>query len=97
MDVARVRRELEEERDRLAVERARLNGALGDHDPAPSSNPDEALEETVEHVIFQIDAALTRIAAGTYGVCERCGGPISAERLAALPYAVRCVSCAERR
>ena len=97
MDVARVRRELEAERDRLAIERARLDDTLTDLDPPPSRNPDEALEETVEHVLSQIDSALERIAAGTYGVCKSCGGPISAERLAALPYAVRCVACAERR
>ncbi len=97
MDVARVRRELEAERDRLAIERARLDDTLTDLDPPPSRNPDEALEETVEHVLSQIDSALERIAAGTYGVCESCGGPISPERLAALPYAVRCVACAERR
>jgi RNA polymerase-binding transcription factor DksA len=97
MDVARVRRELEAERDRLAVERARLDDTLGDHDPAPSRNPDEALEETVEHVLSQIDSALQRIADGFYGECESCAEPIPAERLAALPYAVRCVACAERR
>ena len=97
MDVARVRRELEAERDRLAIERARLDDTLGAHDPAPSRNPDEALEETVEHVLSQIDSAIQRIADGSYGVCESCSGPISAERLAALPYAVRCVACAERR
>jgi DnaK suppressor protein len=97
MDVARVRRELEAERDRLAVERARLDDTLGDYDRAPSRNPDEALEETVEHVLSQIDSALQRISDGIYGVCESCGESISAERLAALPYAVRCVACAERR
>ena len=68
-----------------------------DLDPSPSRNPDEALEETVEYVLSQIESALQRITDGTYGVCESCGGPISAERLAALPYAVRCVACAERR
>jgi len=30
---------------------------------------------------------------GTYGTCEDCGGPIGAERLAALPSATRCVQC----
>jgi DnaK suppressor protein len=97
MDVARVRRELEAERDRLAVARARLDDTLTDLDPPPSRNPDEALEETVEYVLSQIESALQRITEGTYGVCESCGRPIPAERLAALPYAVRCVACAERR
>jgi DnaK suppressor protein len=41
-----------------------------------------------------LDAAAARIDQGTYGVCERCGGPIGDERLAALPGARRCVDCA---
>jgi len=97
MDVERIRRELEAERDRLVVARARLDGVLDDHDPAPSRNGDEALEETVEHVLGQIERALAGMADGTYGLCESCGRPISAERLAALPYAVRCADCAGRR
>jgi DnaK suppressor protein len=30
---------------------------------------------------------------GAYGVCESCGGPIGAERLAAVPEATRCIAC----
>jgi len=59
--------------------------------------PDDALEETVEHVLGQIEAALAGMADGTYGLCRSCGRPISSERLAALPYAVRCADCAGRR
>jgi hypothetical protein len=32
-----------------------------------------------------LDAALLRLEAGRYGVCDRCGQPIGAERLAARP------------
>ena len=41
-----------------------------------------------------LDAALAALAAGRYGVCERCGGPIAAERLAARPAARSCIRCA---
>lgn len=41
--------------------------------------------------LAEIDAALERLSAGSYGVCEACGEPISAERLAARPTASRCV------
>ncbi|MBE7189024.1 TraR/DksA C4-type zinc finger protein [Jatrophihabitans endophyticus] len=41
-----------------------------------------------------IDAALVRLAAGTYGVCVVCGAPIGAERLDARPFALRCIACA---
>jgi RNA polymerase-binding protein DksA len=40
-----------------------------------------------------IDAALLRIAAGTYGVCEVCDKPIDARRLQATPQALRCIEC----
>jgi len=32
----------------------------------------------------------------TYGLCEICGAEISEQRLAALPFAIHCVGCAER-
>jgi DnaK suppressor protein len=44
-----------------------------------------------------LDAAAERLAAGTYGTCERCGQPIAAERLDALPAATRCIRCADLR
>lgn len=44
-----------------------------------------------------LDAADARLAAGTYGVCARCGGRIAAARLDALPTAERCIGCADRR
>jgi RNA polymerase-binding transcription factor len=31
--------------------------------------------------------------AGTYGTCERCGGPIAEERLDAIPWAILCIDC----
>jgi DnaK suppressor protein len=43
--------------------------------------------------IDEIDAALERIAAGTYGVCTSCGTAIPVERLEFRPYAVGCVNC----
>jgi RNA polymerase-binding transcription factor DksA len=41
-----------------------------------------------------IDAALKRIEDGTYGQCISCGGNISVQRLTAVPYAVKCRTCA---
>jgi RNA polymerase-binding protein DksA len=54
---------------------------------------DYTLEENSEHVLSAIDSALARIAAGTYGLCERCGQEISPERLRAIPYATLCIDC----
>ncbi|MBS1846761.1 MAG: TraR/DksA C4-type zinc finger protein [Actinobacteria bacterium] len=39
----------------------------------------------------EIDAALARIEAGTYGSCETCGGPIGTARLEAMPAARFCI------
>ncbi len=44
--------------------------------------------------LARVEAALARIAAGTYGACATCGEPIGARRLAATPYAVQCADCA---
>jgi len=43
----------------------------------------------------EIRAALGRIDAGTYGVCEACGEAIPAGRLRVLPFAATCIACAE--
>lgn len=40
-----------------------------------------------------ISAALAKIDAGTYGICERCAAPIPFARLEAVPYAAYCVTC----
>ncbi|GAA3767410.1 TraR/DksA family transcriptional regulator [Micromonospora maritima] len=44
--------------------------------------------------IADLDDALRRVDAGTYGVCERCGQPIGDDRLAARPFARFCMACA---
>jgi DnaK suppressor protein len=46
--------------------------------------------------VEEIDAALERIAAGTYGVCVHCGVAIPAERLEFRPHAAACVTCQGR-
>jgi RNA polymerase-binding protein DksA len=55
------------------------------------------LEDNSNHVLAEIDAALARIDNGTYGKCERCGNPIGAERLEALPWATLCIEDKRRQ
>jgi DnaK suppressor protein len=43
-----------------------------------------------------VDRALAKLAAGSYGSCERCGRPIGAERLEAIPWALLCIDCKKR-
>jgi RNA polymerase-binding transcription factor DksA len=52
-----------------------------------------AAAEATARELSEIQAALDRIAAGTYGVCEICGHAIGRDRLRALPEVRRCVSC----
>ena len=40
------------------------------------------------------DTALDRLEHGGYGTCEACGNEIAEGRLAALPFATRCIRCA---
>ncbi|MFH1426071.1 MAG: TraR/DksA C4-type zinc finger protein [Candidatus Kerfeldbacteria bacterium] len=42
-----------------------------------------------------VDAALKRTEDGSYGVCGKCGGEVSAERLEADPAAAQCITCAK--
>lgn len=53
-----------------------------------------AEQETRE--LAQVEAALDRIASGTYGVCTSCGEAIAVERLQASPAAANCIHCQQK-
>jgi DnaK suppressor protein len=50
-------------------------------------------DEAAKLEVIELDAALARIDAGTWGRCEQCGGAIGRTRLRALPEARRCLPC----
>jgi DnaK suppressor protein len=82
-------------------EASRSSNADDEHDPEGSTIAFERAQLTAllsagRRRIADLDDALLRSAAGTYGVCEGCGVPIPAERLAARPFATTCVACAAR-
>ena len=52
---------------------------------------DLSVREAAEDSLRQVEAALERLEAGTYGICERCNEPIPDERLEARPEAQYCV------
>jgi RNA polymerase-binding protein DksA len=54
---------------------------------------DLALRDRAEQQLALVDAALARLDDGTFGTCTRCGKPIPAGRLEALPWAPRCIDC----
>jgi RNA polymerase-binding protein DksA len=75
------------------------SNADDEHDPEGATIAFErqqvvALLEAARQRLADVEAALARRDAGGYGVCETCGRPIGAERLAARPAARTCIDCA---
>ena len=54
---------------------------------------DLALSAQALSAVDDVDRALAKLDAGTYGTCEQCGQPIPKARLKALPSATLCVAC----
>jgi RNA polymerase-binding transcription factor DksA len=84
------------------VAAARDVGADDEHDPEGATLAFErqhvaALADSAREDLAEIQAALARLADGSYGTCQVCGARISAERLAARPAARTCVGCVRRR
>jgi DnaK suppressor protein len=81
------------------AEAASAGGTDDEHDPEGATLAFErqhtaALLEQAREQLAAADAALGRLEAGRYGVCERCGQPIGDDRLAARPAARTCIRCA---
>ncbi len=55
------------------------------------------LIERYEYRLKAIDAALSRLERGRYGICEKCKEEIPIERLKAVPFAAYCIDCQSRR
>lgn len=73
-----------------------------EHDPEGVTLSSEwsrlsALADAAALELHQVNDALARLDAGTYGVCAGCGTPIPEGRLAIRPFAEFCVACAEKR
>lgn len=73
-----------------------------EHDPEGVTLSSEwsrltALSDAAADELRQVDDALARLDAGTYGICAGCGQPIPEGRLEIRPFAQYCVACAEQR
>jgi RNA polymerase-binding transcription factor DksA len=102
------RAQLEQERDVLRRQLAELGfGDAGglEYDPnfADSSQVTaergeaEALANSLRETLVDVETALGKIEAGTYGTCEGCGQAINPARLEAMPAARHCMECASSR
>jgi RNA polymerase-binding protein DksA len=81
------------------VAASRDTNADDEHDPEGATIAFErsqvgALVQQARQQLAEIDAAMGRLDAGTYGTCEGCGGPIGEGRLDARPVARSCIRCA---
>jgi RNA polymerase-binding transcription factor DksA len=80
----------------MSEEQPRIPVPQLDHSPPEMAvetyemEKDAAIARRVREDIAEVDAALARVDAGTYGVCEACGRPIDDKRLWAVPAARRC-------
>ena len=91
--------------EQIATQRGEAAGrveAANEHLPQPGDSLAQSLterdlaisiDERESAEIAAIEAALQRIAEGSYGVCIDCGEDIPAARLHAAPEAARCVDC----
>ena len=105
--LSRFRKTLKEQRDavhlRLAGAREQGRGVSrseikdeGDRGSASMASEMSAVQQTqAQALLADINAALDRIDAGTFGQCLNCGCEISAKRLVALPWAPYCITCQE--
>jgi RNA polymerase-binding protein DksA len=54
------------------------------------------LIENEQETLEQVQEALARIEAGSFGRCQECGEPIARQRLQYLPYTKHCIQCARK-
>jgi DnaK suppressor protein len=107
LDLALVREELEAHRDsareRVAglAKRPELGSAqgfgkrIGDGTTEAISRLTEiGVGQSLESILARTEHALSKLDAGTYGICDVCGQPIAPARLRAMPESATCLSCA---
>lgn len=89
-DWSAIRAQLEEQRADCVQQREQALAECATSVPDPVAlRRSSDLQDTIE----EIDAALARIEAGTYGSCTACGSAIPQERLEFRPMARCCVAC----
>lgn len=89
--VAEFRREQEQEAEPPpadSMEAARATAEVETHASLIGRSEDE---------LKCLDEALERVEHGAYGVCAECGEEIPIERLTAIPFALYCVGCQDKR
>jgi RNA polymerase-binding transcription factor DksA len=91
--------EIDRIRGRVQIRGDEFDSELADYDQHQGDQGTETLEQEMDETRIAIldqerslvEQALERLAAGKYGICVDCGKEIPAERLKAMPEAIRCV------
>lgn len=96
------RREMQDEvhsriRDARADHLSEVRDEVECSDAGVNGDIELAVLQMKAEVLTRIDQALVRLDAGEYGRCVTCEAEISEARLRALPFAVRCKTCEEKR
>lgn len=94
-----LRRELAALREQIGALEAAIEEkpdyGMGKGDPSITRwELDQAMLADLKKRAASLEKQLSRISQGTYGICERCGRPINADRLAVLPDTTKCIECA---
>ena len=104
--------DVEAARAALQAERARLVAELGEPIEGPGQmtygsqaaaathvfeqQRDLAMRDHQRAQLHQVESALAKLHAGTYGACVACGKPIATERLQAIPWVQLCIDDARK-
>lgn len=96
---------LQDETRRRIIDLRRDQGQESDSGPADEIDSANTTEEVETHAgliaraeekLRFLDGAMTRLDAGKYGRCLKCGRAIPIERLIAIPFASYCLDCQEK-
>ncbi|MFP4317244.1 MAG: TraR/DksA C4-type zinc finger protein [Desulfovibrionales bacterium] len=107
-EMAELRQTLKKRRNDLFASRKRLQKSWEENHETEVEFEERAQKEQLSQGIDMLDAqekqeienidmALHRIEADTYGLCESCGESISFKRLKAVPWTTLCIDCATER
>lgn len=109
-ELAEVRAGLQEQVEALRAEIAASASQIAEGDGSDGAGDDQAdagaktyerehelaLSYNSQDLLAQIERAVQRMDAGTYGTCESCARPIGKARLQVFPRATLCVTCKQR-
>ena len=106
MDIEAINKALLSLREELISRVERTHHHLFERDERVSANFSDQSQEMENQALVSaldtegreelklIEAALRRIADGTFGSCQKCGEEVQAARLEAVPYTRYCINCA---